>query len=176
MTYLFKLYGIEASKVIGNAPFFDKTALERFCYNNDYPYPFEETNAEIDTQFGNGQAIGEPIKPAPIIDESKIEIIIGLTVGDIRQMIKDNQALGDVLTAVNYWRKLPDERRNFQSCLYSGLNRKAQSNKWGLNDDKSLSKKQYEVIGDVFIQSSQKLTGSKEKRKYPKYEDAMAER
>lgn len=40
MKSLFKLYGIEACKVEGEIPFFNKQALERFCYNNDYEREF----------------------------------------------------------------------------------------------------------------------------------------
>ncbi len=169
MTYLFKLYGVKASKVIGRAPFFDKTALERFCYNNGYPYPFADDEAEdglngLDNPYQGGET--EHCKP---IDESSIEIIEGVTVGDLRAMIRNNQALGDVLAAVNQWRNLTEDRKPPNS-LYAALNIKAKGNKWGLdNNDYSITQKQYEEIGDIFIQSSKKLIGGKEKRKYPKW-------
>ncbi len=167
--YLFKLYGIQASEVKNGKPYFDKTALERFCYNNEYPYPFADDEAEdglngLDNPYQGGET--EHCKP---IDESSIEIIEGVTVGDLRAMIRNNQALGDVLMAVNYWRKLPEERKNLPNSLYSGLNIKARNNSWGGNQDCSLSQRQYDVIGDIFIQSTKKLVGGKEERLFPKF-------
>lgn len=166
-----KLYGIQASKIKDGNPYFDKTALERFCYNNEYPYPFADDEAEdglngLDNPYQGGET--EHCKP---IDESSIEIIEGVTVGDLRAMIRNNQALGDVLAAVNQWRNLSEDRKPPNS-LYAALNIKAKGNKWGLdNNDYSITQKQYEEIGDIFIQSSKKLIGGKEKRKYPKWEE-----
>ena len=99
----------------------------------------------------------------------------GLTVRDILEMIKANQAFGDVLQAVNNWRKLPVDRK-LSSSLYAGLNRRAKENGWGCNPDGQISKKQYEEIGDIFIQSSKKLAGKRGIRIYPTYEEATKEK
>lgn len=104
-----------------------------------------------------------------------IEVIEGVTVADIHEMIESNRELGDVLQAVNQWRKLPSERKT-PKALYCNLNVKAKKNGWGLdNTTDEITKKQYENIGDVFIQSSKKLVGGKEERIYPKWEDAIKE-
>ena len=172
---------IKDGKVEGEIPFFNKQALERFCYNNDYEYPFEdlgdtEKNAESAFEVSPNQHVTTPeifsseAITAPTKNENQIELFEGVTVGDIREMVTANQALYDVLQAVNFWRKLPDEGRNLSSSLYSGLNIKAKNNRWGANLDHSLSQKQYDVIGDIFIQSTKKLVGGKEKRLFPKFE------
>ena len=160
----------------------------RYCEQNNIPFPIESewvrpiTRSPQEEVLNLPHANGEPPKQCEgqqlnqlheaTRDKTQIEIIEGVTVGDLLEMINANQALGDVLQAVNSWRKLPEERKALSNSLYSGLNMKAKANGWGNNLDGQLARKQYEEIGDIFIQSSKKRTGKRGNALFPSYEEA----
>lgn len=170
-TYHFKLYGVEAvSTTIRGEPLFNKKALERFCNNNNFKYPFGEENPPINASTID-LAYTVPINHSA--NEDEIEVIEGVTVGDIRKMSEGNIALSDVLKVVKDWRNLPLDR-NKGMALVCSLNRKAKENSWGGDTDYRLSKNQYEIIGDIFIQSKRKLSGKKEARLFPKFEEVKS--
>ncbi len=160
----------------------------RYCEQNNIPFPIESEWVRSITRppqedvlnlpLANGepsnQCEGQPLNQRHEVpsDKTQIEIIEGVTVGDLLEMINANQALGDVLQAVNSWRKLPEERKTLPNSLYSGLNIKAKANGWGNNPDGQLARKQYEEIGDIFIQSSKKRTGKRGNGLFPSYDEA----
>lgn len=160
----------------------------RYCEQNNIPFPIESEWVRSITRppqedvlnlpLANGepsnQCEGQPLNQRHEVpsDKTQIEIIEGVTVGDLLEMINANQALGDVLQAVNSWRKLPEERKTLPNSLYSGLNIKAKANGWGNNPDGQLARKQYEEIGDIFIQSSKKRTGKRGNGLFPRYDEA----
>lgn len=94
-TLLFKLYGVEAVNTTGGR-LFNKKALERFCHNNNFKYPFEEDNlhSNYPVSMSSAEVIVDQSENLPsnvALAPDQLEIVDGITVRDIRKIFdKDN--------------------------------------------------------------------------------------
>ncbi|WP_281523232.1 hypothetical protein [Turicimonas muris] len=94
MTYHFKLYGVETvSTTIRGEPLFNKKALERFCHNNNFKYPFEEDTPQPNTVVTKSSAELETDNLSNVaLAPDQLEVVDDITVGDIRKIFDKGNA------------------------------------------------------------------------------------
>ena len=104
-TYHFKLYGVEAVNTTGGQ-LFNKKALERFCHNNNFKYPFEEDNSQPNTVVTKSTAELETDNLSNVaLAPDQLEIVDGITVRDIRKIFdrENNRYRPSIELCIRTW-------------------------------------------------------------------------
>ena len=120
-------------------------AYKKFCDLVDLPFPLEEIKP----------VCREPVKTKvqPVIsekDDNEIEIIEGVTVGDMRKIFNRGAPLDEIVRVLVGHSKLPKEAQT-KDQLEKALETSAKKNKWGTGTNNAIANTQKQGVDLLFF-------------------------
>ncbi len=161
--YLYRLEG-QSSKYVYNKHKDEKdrsdlefpvSAFRAFCKRKGIPFPLdsveENLNNEVDhgtisTQFEQKEQDGR----SEVVDIEKVEIIEGVTVGDMRKIFNRGAPLDEIVRVLVGHSKLPKDAQT-KDRLDKALKNSAKRIKWGTDKSNEISNVQLKGVDLLFF-------------------------